>query len=596
MLNCLSKLILALMAICCCESSYAGYGIDVYNDSLLDDNQELPVSIIYSDNFGAVPKSEKIVRPMLLRNQRLSPHTATIRTVAENVPTEVLTCLNYARSIWENMLSSDVSLVVNVNYESIDNDIETTVVYEKQSGVYVPTSQTNGSTDEKSVGTITINSDVDWDYAMADNIDTNKKNLTFALLRAFCRILGFGSSIIYNQASQQYHFFNKRGYSVFDYLIESSDDIPLTSIPLNGGRDNPAIADYLNQPNRSFFVGKETLKYKLANNTLSALSYIENGLMSANVAAGDYFLQVDDGTWDILKMIGWQFDVEKSVKIVPVDSNETEIPDTTGVFSAYQIHNFKLMSNSQLDLANVKWKFMVPFKNEGLKEISVGLSSSVFSIPEADLNADYEYDVDGLVECRLEAEGMIGNVPIKIPPYTVYWSFGPVINDVRITRISYSDDGHYFKAKYEVDCDGAEFIEIYSVGEYEPVTSIHRFREYKKYQGETDYIFKYGYAWLNVRAEQDGQVAEYTIEFAPDTQDWYPVESGEMIVHDKNGRLDMVSESENDVRIEVFDINGNLMFEGTDNVNLDDCRLISGVYIVVKKSHGNITTSKYLRQ
>lgn len=580
-----------------------GWGINLSDysfDTLPNKDKGTSVTLKFIDNFSNQSRPNRIKQSLLLRNQRLSPHAGSIRTVAKNVPEEVMNCITYAKSIWENVLISQPTLLVEVEYSLIDNDMETAVIYDKdEAGVYIPYSMKRNLDQGSIVGKITINSNIDWDYAMADNVNDNKKNLTFALLRSFCRILGFGSSIVYNSDAQQYKFFNRQGYTPFDYLVESSDGISLTDIPLKGGRNNPELTAYLNQEGRSFTVGKDSVKYKLVNNTLPALCFLEDGLMSADVSVGDHYLKVDDNALDVLRMIGWEVESANLFKIICIDSKGNEIPDSTGIFTANESHSFQVVPARRpiAGIPNLKWKFLVPLKNGDMKEVDVRSGASACTIQRADLNTDYEYDVDGLVKCRLEVEGTFGNVQVKAQPYTVYWSFGPRINKVRVTEINYSEDRRFYKAKFEVDCEGAEVMQFFTTEEYNPIISIHKIREYKTYKGETGYMYAKGYAWLNFRFEQDGKEVEYKVEIAPDTQDWYPVDPGTMLAPKNTGIAEILSGTEClDGSIKIFDVNGNPVFDGNCNGNVGSIELNPGVYIIVSINKETTRTYKYIKR
>ena len=72
-------------------------------------------------------------------------------------------------------------------------------------------------------GIITINSNTDWDYNIGDNISSDKKNLSFGIMRAVARILGFGSSVQV-ESPGNYSFADKRLHSVFDSMVSDSSN------------------------------------------------------------------------------------------------------------------------------------------------------------------------------------------------------------------------------------------------------------------------------------------------------------------------------------------------------------------------------------
>ena len=74
-----------------------------------------------------------------------------------------------------------------------------------------------------------------WDYSVGEKISANENNLTYGLVRAIGRILGFGSTIKINN-NGNYYFGSKRAFSYFDGLITTSDNKFLTNIPLMGGK------------------------------------------------------------------------------------------------------------------------------------------------------------------------------------------------------------------------------------------------------------------------------------------------------------------------------------------------------------------------
>lgn len=89
-------------------------------------------------------------------------------------------------------------IVIDLEYIPIENDIETDVIYETSTEYPIPYALYRYQTqtpDSLADGTISINSDINWNCSVENATDTGRPNLTFALLRSFAKILGFGSTI-----------------------------------------------------------------------------------------------------------------------------------------------------------------------------------------------------------------------------------------------------------------------------------------------------------------------------------------------------------------------------------------------------------------
>lgn len=198
-------------------------------------------TLIFSDIFNdKVPGKERISIPILSKEQRLSNKATTILRSYSDVPIEVQKCIEFAVIIWESNIENSQPLKIKFEYADIDEDIRTEVVYNSLGGVLYPYSLCvyNGTVPSHNSnsydGTIYINKNKPWDYSVGEKISANENNLTYGLVRAIGRILGFGSTIKINN-NGNYYFGSKRAFSYFDGLITTSDNKFLTNIPLMGG-------------------------------------------------------------------------------------------------------------------------------------------------------------------------------------------------------------------------------------------------------------------------------------------------------------------------------------------------------------------------
>ena len=529
------------------------------------------VCLSYEDNF--VPSNGRPLKlPMLSKKDRLKSNAGVISATINSYNEQVVKCMNYAMSVWENQIQNCESISIELNEGKIESDIKTDVLYTNYNGVYLPSAlyayKTNLPNTGESNGIITINENTDWDYSLGDNISDSGKNLTFALMRAIARILGFGSSVNINDDGE-YYFACRRGYSVFDNLISDTQGAKLNTIRLMGGDSNPYLKKYIESNSADFFVNVGNSKYELQsppyNKSIPPFTYLkdDDSLMRAVVDEGSYAFSIDSATADILNELGWNVAVSSSVKIISDELGES------GIGSAYVDHIFRI-DYRNVKPQNPKWELVLPLVSGG-KETQVlkdnGLTCSVPAICEEDENC-FEINQDGDIEAVLRFSCTIDGKTVVADPYRIYLELKPYIESATVVKIvdhypvpSY--DAH-FKAKYR----GTLSLTVSVEEEYSSkLKTVHVYEPYIA-TGVVEYIKSRTFAWMHFIATNKYGESTYTIELDPDEiLDDGPVTSIESIK----------SEFDSYTCFEVYNLNG------VKVVSLDDAKgleNIHGIFII----------------
>lgn len=227
------------------------------------------IELTFSDTFSDNNYSYSGI-PALSKEKRVNSHAPSIIISGESdLEEQVSKSLDYAMSVWKSCIIGDTEIFIEIRFEDIEEDIKTTVRYQRKDDLMFPVAlyayleNMTGRDQNTPDGIITINSNTDWDYNIGDNISSDKKNLSFGIMRAVARILGFGSSIQV-ESQGNYSFADKRLHSVFDSMVSDSSNKKLTSIGVNRGKPSQELKEYVESPGKTFWLNTGKVIYQLA--------------------------------------------------------------------------------------------------------------------------------------------------------------------------------------------------------------------------------------------------------------------------------------------------------------------------------------------
>lgn len=564
------------------------------------------VEITYSDTFEAA-KSKWSNLPMLHKSLRTNTGSPSIIISSDlELDDQTNKVVEYVMSVWEAHIVNGVNLYINIEMSNdIVEDIQTVVRYQENDGIIYPVAL-RAYLDKQSErdttypdGIIRINSKTSWDYALGDNISSNGKNLALGIMRSMARIMGFGSNISINE-NGEYFFLDKRFHSIFNTLVSNSSGKFLNSIGINKGKPNPQLKSYIDEPNQFFSVSTKNGSYKLASPPYSRnnlpfvyLDLDENNtsLMSSNLSVGNYILQIDKATQDILNQLGWNTQTPSPIIIVGEN-----IPET-GLVSAYESHNFTI-SNKDIPITNPKWVLTIPEANGNVESIILNDNGLRCTTPPITNEKKYKINSDGDIEAHLVFYCKSNGKEIKTPPYNVHFELKPLIEYATITDIHDNAPYASYNASYVVKYRGADKIKVSVEEEYGSKTKSCYIIEPYIATGVADHITSPYYAWIDFVAENKYGKSTYTIELQPYGVTSYPCASNT----NKKNHLEKTQYSNNiclnnnDEIIEVYDALGIKI--GTYKTMADLNSLpFSGLLIVKRVSNNKvIETFKIIRK
>ncbi len=475
------------------------------------------VMLTYSDWYTRNSSVEPIKLPVLSKEERVSKSASCIVSTNTNVDEQVSKSLEYAISVWEaNILDCD-TIFIEVKVEDIEEDIRTDVYYRQEGTFYLPLAlyaYKNQLKDRDSSypdGIITINSNTIWDYSLGENVSADGKNLTYGIMRGIARILGFGSSVVFN--GTDYYFACKRGYSVFDNLIVNSSGVALSSINVNGGRPNASLKSYINASGETFWLSSDSWRYQLQSPPYSAntppFAFLNDGnsLMRSDLQIGSYAFQVDEITQTILNELGWNILPAPSVKIISDDVSDT------GLASAYESHSFKIEKGT-LNIQNPKWEFVMPLA-DGTTQTSVLTDNNLSCIIEPIEDVErYKINQDGDIECALQFSCIINGEVVQAKPFRIYLELKPIIEYAIIEKIV-DNSPHLYNAHYKVKYRGANKIHVSIEEEYSSMLRSDFIEEPYIVYGVAEGIMAPYYAWIHFLVENKYGTDKKTIALGP---------------------------------------------------------------------------------
>lgn len=582
----------------------------------VEDSDENNSIVVFEDNFyPRINNKDLISIPLLSLKERLSSKSSNIRIKGENIPDYILDCADKARSLWSSIIQDSLECEIEIRFEPLQCDIKTEVKYHSQNGVNYPNAywsskelssqqnQFSKTEEDKNAGTIIINSDEIWDTYTGDNIDTTKKNLTFGLIRAMCRIFGFGSPIILNSEPNDYRYpMGIRNHSIFDLLVQRSDNSLLKDINCMPNRANSKLVDFITYPDAKFYVKDSANSYQLADPPYSAsnlpFAALKDGLMAPDVTIGDHILQIDEATIGVMKMMGWDTNRKEIIGIVCTDTLCESIVDPM------QSHSFEVRvinngSHDKVDnsLKGGQWRLSIPLKNSDQNEIiyfeDEDGSCTVPPFGKFENINKYAVDVNGITEARLDYCFEQNGLKYRTYPYVLNILRQPSIDSVTIMEPRWISSSRYV-IDFKVRTRGAEYVEVESLEEFSQLSRSQIIYEYPTAEGSSTAFFSEGYAWLVFTVKNSVGKAEYIVEITPQATEWYPLET-------TNGADVSFSKSiwsETDglkTNYKIYDMFGRLLWTGNDLSSITGVLPNTPVIIQYEKN-GETRSIKYIKR
>lgn len=444
-------------------------------------------TVVFKDRF--IPRlkaTEPISVPLLPIKQRLSTKSPLIKVVGKNLPDYVMDCVEKAKSIWSSIIQDSLNCEIEIRFEPSSCDIQTEVKYKFFKNFFYPHAYLlakgltvaqigkDGLEDIKA-GTIIINSTEDWDIHTGDNIDVSKKNLTTGLIKAMCRIFGFGSPIVLNAPNDYRYPAGIRSHTSFDLLVQRSDGSLLKDIPCNPTRFNSKLIDFTTSSGSKFFVRDSIRSHQLADPPYSTnnppFTALKEGLMSPYITIGDHMLQVDDATIDVLEMLGWTTQRKEFISIICTDS----ICET--IVNPFKSHSFCLKSEhvpggkaplspvpeDKVPLSLVTggtWRLTLPYKDSDKSEtIFYSDQNGSCTIPPFRNLDKYAYDINGITEARLDYCFELNGSTFRTYPYVLNIQRRPYFEKASVDSMKWLSSSRY-EVYFSVKTIGAESVSV----------------------------------------------------------------------------------------------------------------------------------------
>lgn len=466
------------------------------------------VTIDYDEicNYGGT----KIIPTEKAKAKRLSSkRTGTIEiddSACGDMPDSLKVALNIAKDVWSGYLSEGSNVIIKISWDDMqDVDIKTSVSYKEKtpssstpiffpSCLYKKLLEVSSETIKEEDGTIHINKNTKWHIGIGNGTYDYSKNLTNGLLKAFAHVLGFGSSIRWDNGKEHVIFPFNKGMSIFDSLIFSANGLYMKDL------DNNKLKDFVQQESGFLYVSKASDDYRIyAPNQFDerkSLKYLldENSLMYYN-DGGVKDLVIDGITLDLLNTIGWDLFTNPNIEIIG------EGIDDTGITSAYSPHKFYIKENG-LAITNHEWEYQLPLKNGGYETVATS-SEQQFTIPAISDGNKYEHTIEGDIRGLISFKGLAGGAAIK-GTYNLTLELKPHILSAQITSISpNANNENSYDAVVDVYYEGSHYVHSYVEEEHSEIArTFYSDKPYYTQLKITD-IDSGGCAWVNITIRND---------------------------------------------------------------------------------------------
>lgn len=529
------------------------------------------VTYRFIDTFSTV-QSDQTATSFAPKESRQSSKSAKFKLDLDSrFPDSLKTCINVAANIWEGAINAVEPINIKVIYEDFDEDIDviTDVIYAvPDDGSYaLPSSlhkQNFGNVGNMEDASISINRRKKWDCSY-DSSQKNGRNATTAMLRAFGVALGFGSSVTKINNTIRFQSTNK---SRFDYLIHSSSGKKLCDIK------NPSeLTSFVQPPKGTTIFAKDNkgVNHKLyAPQTFEwgrSLVYLDDpqSIMHYNLSVGDKRFQIDNATIDLLNSIGWNMARHGDVEI-KCDG----IPES-GICSAYQKYDFRLINNQSGQITNAKWTYSRTLLNGSDSLICTATETNSFTIPSVDDISKYGVNINGDIPGEIVFTGIVNGKPIK-DSFRIYMERKPVIKNVILKGKWINPQKPTYTVFFDVEYSGTDFIAI-CVEEDESVgANFFYVREPFYAHVVARNIARGYYAWIDITASNKYGYVTHTLEMPPidlTTKPVKPSPGDDSII---------IGTTDTDLRIQAYDINGNAICTVRNESELS--QLKKGFYIL----------------
>lgn len=522
---------------------------------------------------------------ILSKELRLKKFGSDIEINHSELPDSILKCVLFAKNIWESSITCPIPIIIDLEYKNIEHDIETDVIYFYTENEAIPNALYKSIMNESegySDGSIRINSNINWDCTVSHETISEYPNLTFALLRSFAKILGFGSAIRADD-SEMLYWLVKRRYTIFDECIKTSDNKSVCDFSLNRGKPNQQLTDFLNSKDRLFYFAEKNQPYELEKSPSkdrSVLSYLKNSnsLMSFNPQKGAYYLRIDTLTRSVLKELGWNVSDKPSVEIVC-----DEVGDN-GIMSAYSSHTFRIKSDAPTSVKAPKWQLSLPLADGNEEKMTLIDSGLSCTIPAIENESRYLVNVNGDICAYLDFSCQINGTEVHANQYRISFELKPTIEYINIVNIKQYPEQQTYDIHFEVKYYGSDHIDISVEEEYGSWLKNKTIYEPFWTKCLCEQIAAPFSAWVDFSISNNYGTDTFTIELGPygdiiDSYKQYIISAADKnILHNSISHVDF---------IEIYNSQGTHL--GKYN-NTEDAmaKLAKGIYII-KEFHDNGT-------
>ncbi|MBD5287017.1 MAG: hypothetical protein HDS27_05760 [Bacteroides sp.] len=499
-----------------------------------------------------------------MKTQRVSSGKGEINLIFyADIPDSIMTAIMVAKELWESKLHNRTPIYIEVNFEPLEDGtvLSTEIGMEEENNNFIPialASQLREYRDdvaESPDGYICLNSDLKWNCSFL-NGNSESYNVTTMMLRGIARCLGFVTSI--QQSSNDRYSFFDRCPTVFDSHLYNG-----SSCLSNFESYSKGLADFVTSENVYF--RSQAAIYPIHSPTKyvqgESLCYLKdsNSLMSQSLGVGNVFLDIDDPTIDILNALGWNLP-SKALGIKCTDL------DVSGLGSCYNSHHFTLAEND-LHITRYQWSFSLKNKEGKYEHISHAATKdfTINRIAEPDkFYTNTNGDLEGKIECNYYVDG----IEYSAEPYRISLEQKPIIISVSTPVQTWNN--YNFSLDFNVNYTGADKIDIRIEEEYDYNMLVLTIEEPIIAHVTTGLISGLYYSWVTISASNRYGTIRKTLEFPPlfDTVN----------NNHSSTSIDEISYVDADPLIQVFNLQGHLMYEGVAS-DFHETSVTPGLYM-----------------
>lgn len=395
-----------------------------------------------------------------LRTSSARSGNITINGCAD-MPDSLKVALQIASDVWSCYMPIGTSLDLDVVYEDVqDADIKTEVSYlastnSSSETTYYPLClyrKIFGETQTDSPdAVIHINKNTNWSVGIGNGISPTSKNLSYALLTAVAKAMGFGASVLYDETKDNIVFPFPNGMSAFDKLIFSEDGIHMSD--LDNSRPNE-LKDFVQQDCNYLYAAQNDARYRLyapkqfdENKSLKYLSDPNRLMYYKDEGVKDLF--IDEVTLDLLNTIGWS-KPDNNIKTAGEGINDT------GIASAYQSHTFSIQTDNT-EITEHQWEYKLPLATGGYETVATS-SDAEFTTSAITDEEKYKHTIDGDIRGLITFTGKSNGENVT-GTYCLTSELKPHIlsaNIISITKNPKSPD--YYDIVVEVHYEGGNYL------------------------------------------------------------------------------------------------------------------------------------------